>query len=311
MARFTKLVDTDAAAIADIYDLDLVHYRPIHGGAANSSYLLKTGERAYVLTFFEKRSLQGGKQLGSLLVHLTEHGFHTNHMVPTGDSRYVAEYLGKPMILKTWIKGETLRDSQPRDFQSLGKAIAQLHQIPSPDFLPIDHPYGLKYMPSALGRGDDQEYEAWLADKIAYLHNNFPAGLPKSLLHGDLFDDNILYHQGKFQAIIDFGDACNYTRAYDLGSVLFGACMVEGKLDVERAAGVMRGYLSSITLEPEEKDSLQFFSVYAGAAISAWHYRHTFHEQPLHQGGKRYQAAAERTDHLLGLKASVFRSLFV
>ena len=309
MARLTNLVDADIAAISNIYQLEINSFKPIKGGEENSSFLLNGDNQDYVLTFYEQRSLSGVEQQVDLLRHLEANGFHKNRVLPTSAESYVAQIQGKPMILKTWIPGDTLRDSIQTDFRMIGKAIAELHQIPAPLNLRREHPYGLKSMADACGQNADLDYEAWLANKVAYLRENYPDDLPLSLIHGDLFDDNILYHQGRFEAIIDFGDACHYTRAYDLGSVLFGACMVDGKLDLGRAAGVLAGYQSKMRWESEECKSVQFFAVYEGAAISAWHYMHTYLREPVVQRLNKYKLAAVRTDHLFNLAPSVYESL--
>ena len=164
-------------------------------------------------------------------------------------------------------------------------------------------------MPDALDHKVDLEYEAWLADKIGFLKGNFPNGLPQSLIHGDLFDDNIIYHNGDFEAIIDFADASHYHRVYDLGCILFGACMVDGRLNVARAADVLGGYQSRLRLEPEECEAVQFFAVYAGAAISAWHYLHTYLNMPLETRLGKYKLAAARTEYLYNLNPLDFDSL--
>jgi len=309
MTRLTNLDDADIAEISGIYDLELNRYQPIHGGDENSSFLLKGSCQDYVLTFYEKRSLTGVEQVVHLLRHLAANGFHTNRVLATTAGSYVPYIQGKPMILKNWIPGKTLRDSVQSDFRSIGRAIGELHQIPAPPFLRSEHPYGLNSMADACGHGDDLEYETWLVKKIAYLQKNFPDDLPQSFIHGDLCDDNIIYYQGRFQAIIDFGDACHYPRAYDIGSALFGACIVDGRLNVERAAGVLDGYQGLLRLVSEERKAVQFFAVYAGAAISAWHYLHTYLKKPLNARLDKYKQAATRAEQLFNLAPSVFDSL--
>jgi len=308
MARLTNLVEADISAISKTYGLEFTRCQPIAGGDENSSFLLNGGNQTYVLTFYEKRSLLEVEQQVLLLKQLAMHDFHTNRVLPTAENKFVPEFQGKPVMLKTWIPGETLRDNEQSDYRSIGTSIADLHEIPAPGFLPGDHPYGLRLMSDSCDHQVDLGYEAWLEDKITYLQDNFPVDLPRSLIHADLFDDNIIYHEGQFQAIIDFGEACHYTRAYDLGSVLFGACMVEGKLDIERAAGVLGGYQSRLRLESGEREAIQFFAVYAGAAISAWHYLHTFLKKPLETRLDKYELAAARTEHLFKLKPSVYTS---
>jgi len=309
MARHTNLADQDIAVISDKYGFEIIRYQAINGGAENSSFLLNTRSHDFVLTFFEKKSFAGAEHMAQLLNHLAAHGYHTNQVVPAVDGSFVYPYQGKPLTIKTWIPGDTLRDKAQKDYRAIGRAIAQLHQIPAPDFLPREHTYGLQHMPASLDYPADLEYKAWLAGKITYLQDHFPAGLRQALIHGDLFDDNIIYHQGRFQAIIDFGDACNYPQAFDIGSVLFGACMQAGELDLDRAREVLRGYQELNALEPGERAAIQFFAVYAGAAVSAWHYRDNFKRRPADSKNDKYKLAAQRTEHIFHMSRSEFTSI--
>jgi hypothetical protein len=80
-------------------------------------------------------------------------------------------------------------------------------------------------------------------------------------------------------------------------------------LEIDRARGVLEGYQSQLKLESEERDAVQFFSVYAGAAISAWHYLHTYVRKPIETRLDKYKLAAARTDHLFKLPTEIFDSL--
>lgn len=309
MAKQTKFDHKDITAIAEKYQLQIDHWAPIDGGDENSSFLLTSSDDQYVLTVFEKKDPAEVEQGARLLIHLAEHKYFTNQVILAAGGRIVIDYQGKPVSLKTWIPGDTLRDKRQSDYRSIGKAIAQLHQIPAPDFLPSEHRFGLKVMPKALGYGVDVEFEAWLAEKINYLQDHFPTHLPRSIIHSDLFDDNIIYHQGKFQAFIDFGDACYYYKVYDLGSVLFGACMQNGVLDLVQARDVIGGYREVVELDAGEQAVLQYSPVYAGAAISAWHYVHTKVHGLDETKKDKYKLAAQRTEHIYRIPSSEFNSV--
>jgi Ser/Thr protein kinase RdoA (MazF antagonist) len=129
------------------------------------------------------------------------------------------------------------------------------------------------------------------------------------MIRGDMFDDNIIYHQGRLQAIIDFGDTCYYPRAYDLGSVLFGAWMRDGALNLEQSREVLKGYQEIITLNPEERSKVQFFAVFAGAAISALHYLNTYIRQPDGSKQNEYKFDAQRTEHIFHLPQATFNKI--
>ena len=310
MAKLTILDQKDIAAIADKYQLQIDRCVPIDGGDENSSFLLNSPEDDYVLTVYENKSLPEVEQTVLMLNHLAEYGYFTNQVIITTDGRSVIDYQCKSVILKTWIPGDTLRDKKQEDYRAIGKAIAELHQIPCPDFLPKDYPYGLGYMTDALGQGVDDQYEAWLADKINYLQDHFPAHLPRAIIHADLFDDNIIYNQGRFQAIIDFGDACCYYKAYDLGSVLSGACMENGKIDFVQAREVITSYQAICELEADEREVIQFFSVYASAAISAWQYVNN-NVRRLDEAKKdKYKLAARRTEYIFHIPQARFETIW-
>ena len=179
MAKYTKLTDADIAAITKIYGLKITRFEPIDGGDANSSFLLNSLKSDYVLTVYEKKTLAKVDRMALMLKHLAKSDYYTNQVISTPDGSCVVEYHTKPVILKNWIPGDTLRDTDQKDYRSIGEAIASLHQIPAPHLIPTDHPYGLVHMPKALGHGFDLEYETWLADKIDYLQDRFPRGLPR------------------------------------------------------------------------------------------------------------------------------------
>lgn len=272
MAQYTQINEQDIRIIANRYRININDFTPIEAGEANSSFLLDSDEKRYILTICDGKSLSEVDKLAKVLIQLANHGYLTSRVCFTADGTPVTKLDGKPAMLKTWLPGTTLRDQEQGDYRPIGQAIARLHNIPVPDGLPDDLPYGLARMSNAIGKGIDCEYEQWLVHKINHISETLPVGLPKGFIHGDLFADNILYQQGESVAIIDFEDACNYYLAYDLGSALFGSCIKDRKLDFKRSRDLINGYIGIRQLSEQEWCSIQFFAVYAGAAISAWHY---------------------------------------
>ena len=102
-------------------------------------------------------------------------------------------------MLKTYIAGQVYKDLDETMLCQVGAAIARLHQVPAPDFLPDKHPYGLQVFPSVIGQNINPEYETWLAKRLAYLEQHILPGLPYGLIHGDLFYDNVLFSEKEFK----------------------------------------------------------------------------------------------------------------
>jgi homoserine kinase type II len=306
MAQHTLINEIDIRIIANRYRINVKDYTPIEGGEANSSFLLDSDDERYILTICDGKSLGEVDQLSKVLIHLANHSYLTSRVCLTTHGTPITKLYDKPVMLKTWLPGTTLRDQEQDNYRPIGKAIAQLHNIPVPDGLPDDHPYGLANMSNAIGQGIDREYEHWLANKINYLSEYLPTDLPRGLIHGDLFADNILYHQGESVAIIDFEDTCNYYLAYDLGSALFGSCIKEGKLDFKRSRELICGYQGLRRLTERERIFIQFFTVYAGTAISAWHYLAYNVYHPEKKKRTKHAHAVRVTEHIFNIPKDEF-----
>ena len=83
----------------------------------------------------------------------------------------------------------------------VGRQLALLNQIPPPDYLLTNHPYGHQHFPNVVGLNIDPNFESWLIEEFEYLDHNIAGSLPRGLIHGDLFYDNLLFEP------LDYGTA--------------------------------------------------------------------------------------------------------
>ena len=62
--------------------------------------------------------------------------------------------------------------------------------------------------------------------KSTYLEikNKWPKNLPKGIIHGDLFIDNIFFKKKKFHGYIDFYFACNDFLMYEIAICINALC---------------------------------------------------------------------------------------
>ncbi len=272
MARYTQLQEIDVLHIATDYDLHLTHFEFIDGGAGNSSYLLHTDQGEYVLTVFEEKTLAEVINIGQLLLQLAANGFSTTRLLLPSKGDMAPLIREKPLMIKAYISGQVYPDLDEGMLFQLGAAMARLHKIPAPDYLPITHSYGRQVFPTLFDQGIDPLYESWLAGRTAYLNQRIPPGLPTGLIHGDLFFDNILFEDRDLKAIIDFEEACHYYKVFDIGMGIVGLCAAEDKIDLEKARFLVTGYQQVREMEKIEKQSLQLFVEYAATAVSYWRF---------------------------------------
>lgn len=272
MARYTQLSTADIQEIGSRYHLAVVDFSPLQGGAANSSYFLHTKQGDYVLTVFDEKTKNAVIGLGNLLLRLEERGFPTTRVRLPSKSGLVTMYERKPILLKTFIPGHVCTTWNEALLKQVGAALACLHQVPVPDFLPTKHPYGQQAFSKVIGQNVHLGYESWLAERHSYLEQHVSLQLPHALIHGDLYYDNVLVEGQVFQAIIDFEEACHYYRVFDLGMAIIGLCMEGANICLSKARALVSGYEQGQTLEGCEREALQLFVEYAAIATSFWRF---------------------------------------
>ena len=273
MNRSLPLRHEDIEEISNYYGLSILDFQPMAGGASNSNYLLSTQDEQLIVTVFDDKSFAHVSRLERLLRYLAVNGFSTTLIVPPDNERNpVMVYLNKPVLIKEYIPGDLCYSLERNMLIQVGGALGDLHQIPTPDFLPEEHAYGNQLFPSVVDENIDRVYEKWLSEQHEYLNRYLPIDLPQCLIHGDLFADNILFEGEELKAVIDFEEACQYYRVFDLGMGIVGMCTDHGKVDLAKARAFIGGYQQVQNLEAGEILNLQHFAVYAAVATSYWRY---------------------------------------
>lgn len=273
MAVYTPLTRTDLIEALQLYAIpELEAYTPVERGNSNTSYVLKTREGQFVLTVFEAKSAAQVLDLARLMEWLKNHDFSSSIVRPTAKGALVARFRGKPILLKEWVPGDFIRELRAEHLVQIGRALARLHGIPVPDFVPTGYPFGVATFSKVIGQGLDIAYERWLQERLLTLPPQLPAALPKGLIHADLFFDNVLFADGRLQAIIDVEEACYDYCIFDIGMTVVGCCRSNGVVDLTKVSALVRGYERVRRLTPRERASLQLFIDYAATAMSRWRY---------------------------------------
>jgi homoserine kinase type II len=272
MARYTDLETAEVEEIAYRYGLQMAACEPIEGGAANSSYVLSTAAGRYVLTVFDDKSWDEVVRLGRLLAHLDTYDFPSTPLVRARTGDIATDYKSKPVLVKQYIEGSVHVDLDDAMLSKAGRALARLHRIPVPDYIPRDHAYGAHVLPEILGCKIDLEFETWAANRLPALESRIPGHLPRGLIHGDLFYDNILYRDSTLAALIDFEEACEHYRVFDIGMAIVGTCSRENVVVFDKVRALLNGYEEIRQLENDERQILQTFVEYSAVATSCWRF---------------------------------------
>ncbi|MEM9928495.1 MAG: homoserine kinase [Bacteroidota bacterium] len=294
MAIYTQLTPTDLAQISTTFGIGAIEQvLPFAQGQENSNFRLITATESYVLTICENKSVEETQLLIDTLEHLAKHDFFTTKIIRTVAGHAQASLGGKPLLLKSYLSGE-VKDPLPlMEMEPLGQALARLHQVPAPDFLPSQLNYGRQtFGPLRANFGKDHPFLDWLATMEDYLATYLTDDLPRALIHADVFADNVILTKDRGPVIMDFEEAAHYYRLFDLGMTIVGTCFPGGKSNLLAEQALVRGYEAVSPLLPVERQALNAFIVYAATAMASWRFWQFNVVQP----------GAGKQEHYQGLK---------
>ena len=311
MALYARLHRTEVEGLARRFGIeDISAFSVLDGGSENTSYRLETNSGYYVLTLWDQKPLEIVTNLANLLVYLTDQGIRTSKVIVPPKEPIVLLHDDKPVMLKRYIDGGPMVNLTGRLPDQLGEEMARLHELSAPSYLPDSFPYGRRYFPEVIDSNIGHAYVDWLSEKNNYLQKHIPRHLPTTLIHGDVFLDNMIVQGDQLIAIIDFEEACHYYRGFDLGMVIVGACRDRHGISFESAGRFIRGYQRRATVQSSERESLKAFAVYAAVATSFWRFRHYHLRRPEARFHDRHVEMQTLADTIAEYPDSSFTELF-
>jgi homoserine kinase type II len=94
-----------------------------------------------------------------------------------------------------------------------------------------------------------------LDDEFSYLENYLDNNLPKGIIHGDLFADNVKFKGNRLVGVVDFDAACRGKLIYDLATAVNALCFIGDRYKIDRFEALISGYESLRPLSLPEWDS--------------------------------------------------------
>jgi homoserine kinase type II len=274
MAVYTEVPDDELAAFVATYDLGgLLSYKGIAEGVENTNYLLHTEKGPYFLTLYEKRVVP--EQLPfflGLMEHLANAGLTCPTPVHDAKGEMLRTLAGRPAAIVTFLEGVWIRRPQPRHCAAVGKALAQLH-VAGRDFgLCRRNDLGLSGWRPLFGRFEARADDvlpglaAAIRQELDFLEAHWPEGLEQSIIHADLFPDNVFFLGDSLSGLIDFYFACNDALAYDIAVTLNAWCFEsDHSFNVTKGQALLKGYESVRPLAAGEREALPILA--RGAAL--------------------------------------------
>ncbi|MDQ6976473.1 MAG: homoserine kinase [Mariprofundaceae bacterium] len=255
MSVYTPLDHHDISNILNEYPLGVLNtFSGISGGIENSNFFINTDTGRYVLTIFERMSVDELPYFMGLMQHLAKQGFPS----PAVQKRLTGELLFVFVdaqgdihhgCIVTCLPGQVLDALNIRQLHDAGMALARLHRAGS-DFSqcrasPNDLPW-LRNQVDDLRTGVQQHYgdAVWqnLSNESSKQLSLPQRNLPTGVIHGDYFRDNMLFTGDKISGVIDFYYAHDAPYALDIAIAMNALSVDTQAFDITRPAALLAGY---------------------------------------------------------------------
>ncbi|MFZ1743399.1 MAG: homoserine kinase [Pontixanthobacter sp.] len=294
MAVYTHLSARDIAALIAKYDVgQLVSAKGIAEGVSNSNWLIETTGNSgraqrFILTIYEERTkLSDLPFFLSLLDHLSAKSCPVPRTIHDREGQAYRIVDGKAAALIEFLPGVSIDQPDEGQARAVGAALASIHKAAG-DFAGSRAndlgPAQCRALLSRCNRSDLAAIDPGLPElidrRMDEVEADWPAHLPRSIIHADLFPDNVLILEGKVTGLIDFYFACNDVTAYDLAVTHAAWCFSPDGTTFSADIGqaLIAGYEGLRPLTSDERDALPLLAQAAAmrfVATRAYDWIHT------------------------------------
>ena len=276
MAVYTKINKGDISFINKQFSIEeIISFQGIKKGIENTNYLLKSKNKKFILTIFEKRV--SNKEIPffmKLMDKLNNSKINCPKPLKNNNGKYLIKLKNKTACIVSFLKGKDKNKLDLRNCFEVGRIIAQMHLVTKNINLSRKNSMGIKNLDPLLKSikfrsNKFSNLEKFLANNLNEIKKNWPKKLPKGIIHGDLFIDNIFFNKNKLSGIIDFYFAANDYFMYEIAICINALCFDNKKskfeINKQKIKSLIQGYESIKKISLKEKKSLNILC--RGAAM--------------------------------------------
>ena len=290
MSVFTPITIDEARAFIAPYNIgDIIDFQNIAAGVENSNFFVTTTESRYVLTIFEKIPRADLDFYMGLMTHLSRDGIACAAPLVAGGGQVLQTLKGKPAALVTRLNGNDIAHPTPKDCFAVGAALANMHRSAGSFRLKMANWRGLSWWRqycADLKKHLSARENAALESELKHQANFNALNLPRGIIHGDLFRDNILWddHLDRHRPqMIDFYFASEEQLLLDVAIAVNDWCLdialyPAAALHRANTRALLGGYDSVRAFTTAEREAWP--QVLRAAAMRSWLGRLGYHHFP-------------------------------
>ncbi|MDA9597497.1 homoserine kinase [Candidatus Pelagibacter sp.] len=277
MAVYTKINKKDILFLSKKFSLGkIIKFYGIKQGIENTNYLLKTFKKNYILTIFEKRVQK--KDLPffmKLMDKLNQQKINCPKPLKDENGKYLTLIKNKSACVVTFLNGKDKKNLSNKNCYDVGKNIGKLHKTSHKIRLYRKNSMSINNLDSLLKdirfkpKSFYPNLKSILKINLKEIKKEWPKKLPKGIIHGDLFIDNIFFNKNKFAGFIDFYFSCTDYSMYEIAICINALCFDKKKnqflLNKHKVKNLIKGYQSVKKISLKEKKALN--TLCRGAAL--------------------------------------------
>jgi len=263
MTVYTELTEQQISALLSHYDMGpLQSYHGASDGIENTTYFvnLDSGQEL-VLTLFETID----KHALGFYIDLTNALHDRSLPVPCplkdNNGSAVHKLAGKPVLLFPRVVGRHLDRPGLEEVSKVAILLAKMHQQCLRLSLQHPNPKSLKWMVQTrdyVKSNLSSEENELLEEQIHLRRYHEQLNIPRAVIHGDLFRDNVLFHGDEISGVIDFYNAGTDSLLLDIAIAVFDWCVnANGLVDEEKSAVFIESYQTQRSLSSLEQANWQ------------------------------------------------------
>ena len=276
MAVYTKINKKDISYINRKFDIEKIgEFKGIKQGIENTNYLLRSKNKKFILTIFEKRvSKKEIPFFMKLMSELNNSQINCPKPQKKKDGGYLIKIKNKTACIVSFLKGKDKKSLNFKNCHDIGKMIAEMHLSTKKINLSRKNSMGVRYLNPLLKsiRFRSKKFtnvEKFLKTNFKDIKTKWPKDLPKGIIHGDLFIDNIFFRNNRLSGVIDFYFAANDYFMYEIAICVNALCFDKKKskfvMNKKKIKNLIKGYEKIRKISIKEKKSLNILC--RGAAM--------------------------------------------
>ena len=277
MAVYTKINTKDVSHLARKFNLGMViKFQGIKQGIENTNYLLKTKNKKFILTIFEKRvQIKDLPFFMKLMDELNYQKINCPKPLKDKDGKYLTRIKNKTACIVTFLNGRDKKKLNVKNCYEIGKNIGKLHEVSKKIKLYRKNSMSINSLEKLLksikfkSKTITSNLRSILKINLKEIKKEWPKKLPGVIIHGDLFIDNIFFNKDKLSGVIDFYFAANDIFMYEIAICINALCFdYKNKkfvMNKQKINKLIKGYESVKKISLNEKKSLNILC--RGAAM--------------------------------------------